>query len=248
MIRAAVLGAAGRMGTIVLDKLSASPDFEIAAAVDVVRPARDCPYFKTPEDIDVPVDVIIDFSSHLATRALCSYIVRTGVPAVIASTGHDESELALIKEAAGRVAVFKTANLSVGVALVADLIKRAARIMPDADIEIVETHHDRKKDAPSGTAKLLADAVRSVLPDKYCVYGREGDCPRDKNEIGVHAVRRGNIAGIHEIFFGTDTETVSIKHEAHTREVFADGALAAARFLIGKKAGLYSMDDLIAED
>ena len=135
--------------------------------------------------------------------------------------------------------------MSLGVALLCELAKITAKTMPDADIEIIEKHHNRKLDAPSGTALMIADAISSVRKDAYYVFGRNGQRKRDKNEIGVHAIRLGNIIGEHEVIVGTDTQTITLKHEAHTRALFAEGAVAAAAFLVGKSAGLYNMKDMI---
>ncbi|MBP5173931.1 MAG: 4-hydroxy-tetrahydrodipicolinate reductase, partial [Clostridia bacterium] len=155
-------------------------------------------------------------------------------------------ELEAVKEAAGSVAVFRSANMSLGVALLAGLAKKAAALMPDADVEIVETHHNRKLDAPSGTALMLAEEIKKARDGASVTCGRSGMSPRKKGEIGISSVRRGNIVGIHEIIFSTGTESITLKHEAHDRALFADGALSAARFLAGKPAGLYGMSDLVA--
>lgn len=194
---------------------------------------------------DCHADCVIDFSHHATTRPLLAYCVAAHLPVVIATTGQDEAEKACIREAAEKIPIFFSANMSLGVALLCELAKTAARAMPDADIEIIETHHNRKLDAPSGTALMIADAVRAARGEGENVYGRSGKCPRKKGEIGIHAVRMGNIVGEHEVLVGTDTQTITLKHTAHTRALFAEGALAAAEFLIGKPAGLYGMNDMI---
>ena len=154
----------------------------------------------------------------------------------------------MILEAAKEIPVFYSANMSMGVALLAELAKKTAAIYPDADIEIVETHHNRKIDAPSGTALMIANAIKEVRKAATLMMGRSGQGKRAEQEIGLHAVRRGNIVGIHEVLVSTDTETITLKHEAHSRALFADGAMAAAQFLCGKPAGLYRMQDMIALD
>jgi 4-hydroxy-tetrahydrodipicolinate reductase len=164
---------------------------------------------------------------------------------VVATTGHDERETELIKRASEHIPVFFSANMSLGVALLCELAKTAAKTMPDADIEIIEKHHNRKLDAPSGTALLLADAISTVRKGAYYVFGRGGQRKREKAEIGIHAIRMGNIVGEHEVIIGTDTQTITLKHEAHTRALFAEGAIAAADFLTSKPAGLYCMRDIV---
>ena len=191
-------------------------------------------------------DCVVDFSRHDAVGALLEFARRTGMPAVIATTGHTDEENALIREAAGEIPVFLAANMSLGIALLIELAKQAAAAMPEAEIEIIEKHHDRKLDAPSGTALKIADAIREVRPEAYPVTGRSGYRKRTADEIGIHAVRMGNIVGEHEVIIGTPNQTVTLKHEAHSRALFAEGALAAASFLIGKPAGLYGMNDLVA--
>ena len=165
---------------------------------------------------------------------------------MIATTGQTDEERAAIEEAAKEIPIFFAANFSVGVALLIELAKKAAAAMPDAEIEIVEKHHDRKVDAPSGTALAIARALQTVRPNAEIVTGRSGFGKRTKEEIGVHAIRMGNIPGEHEVLIGTNNQTISLKHETHDRAVFAEGALAAAAFLQGKPAGLYDMQDLLA--
>ena len=191
-------------------------------------------------------DCIIDFSNHAGTAALLKYATEKNIPAVIATTGHTPEELELITEASKLIPVFRSANMSLGIALLVELAKTAAKTFPDADIEIIEKHHNRKLDAPSGTALLLADAVKEVRKDARFVYGREGQAKREPDEIGIHAIRMGNIIGEHEVIVGTDTQTITLKHEAHSRALFAEGAIAAADFLIGKPAGMYDMKSMIS--
>ncbi len=191
------------------------------------------------------IDCIVDFSIHTATPDLLGFASTRGIPVVVATTGHTPDEIAAIRDAAETIPVFHSANMSLGVALLVELAKTAVRAMPDADIEIVETHHNRKLDAPSGTALMLADAITEVREDAVKHCGRAGQVKREKNEIGIHAVRHGNIVGIHEVIVGTATQTITLKHEAHSRALFAEGALAAAAFLVGRDAGLYDMKSLV---
>ena len=192
-------------------------------------------------------DCIIDFSHHAGTAALLEYATAKKIPVVLATTGHTEEENAAIRRAAQSIPLFHSANMSLGIALLVELAKTAAKAFPEADIEIVEKHHNRKLDAPSGTALLLARELQEVREDATLICGRSGQAKREKNEIGIHAVRMGNIVGEHEVIIGTDTQTVTLKHEAHSRALFAEGAIAAADFLIGKPAGLYDMKRMIEE-
>ena len=244
-MRAIVNGACGRMGRALRQMIEENSDWTLAASVD--------PYGQTPDvlpslDGCPAADVIIDFSHHSGTDALLAYAVERKLPVVIATTGHSPEELASIEEAAKRIPVFRSGNMSVGVALLCNLAKKAAAVFPDADIEIVETHHSHKLDAPSGTALMLAEAVGEARENAPLQLGRAGNCPRKKGEIGIHAVRRGEIVGIHEVLISTATQTVTLRHEAHTRALFAEGALAAAAFLCARKPGLYNMQSMIDQE
>lgn len=236
-----VNGAGGRMGREVL-RLMEQNSIELAAAVDYH--GGDGVYHAL-QDYTGPADVVIDFSSHAATRELMDYCIARQFPVVVATTGHTPEELAMIDEAAVQIPVFRSANMSVGVALLVRLVKQAAAIFAGCDVEIVEAHHNRKADAPSGTAFLLADAVKSQRPDSQYVCGRSGMQKREPEEIGIHALRMGNVVGRHEVIFATDTQTITLKHEAHDRALFAEGAITAAGFLINQAPGLYQMEDLL---
>ena len=238
-----VNGIDGAMGTILAGIIEKTDDMELVAGITPTG-AGD---FLTPAEYQGPADMVIDFSHHDGTKALMEYCVSRGIPAVVCTTGQTEDEMECIAEAAKSIPVFKSANMSVGVALTARLVREAALKFPGCDIEIVETHHNRKVDAPSGTALMLADAAKEARPELHYNLGRSGNSKREPNEIGINAVRMGNIVGTHEVMFGTNTQTITIKHEAHDRALFADGAVAAARFLASKPAGLYNMDDLVAE-
>ena len=193
-------------------------------------------------------DCIVDFSHHSATTALLDYAVTHKIPVVLATTGHTDEEKAAIEKASASIPVFFAANFSLGVALLIDTAKQVAAAMPEAEIEIIEKHHNRKLDAPSGTALAIANALCEVRPDATILSGRNGYGKRDPHEIGVHAIRMGNIVGEHEVIIGTPNQTITLKHEAHDRALFAEGALAAAEFLCkGKSAGLYGMTDLVAK-
>lgn len=245
MIKVLINGACGRMGKEVEKIVEASETMTVAAKIDKMAAESGC--YTDINDFSGEADIIIDFSNHLGTKDLLDYAVKNNIPTVVATTGHTPEELALIEEAGKKIAVFHSANMSLGVALLCELAVKAAATMPDADIEIVETHHNRKLDAPSGTALMIANAIKAVREKAQFVFGREGMAKREKNEIGVHAVRRGNIVGIHEVLVSTDSQTITLKHEAHSRALFAEGAVSAAEFILGKPAGLYNMNSIVTE-
>ena len=191
------------------------------------------------------VDCIIDFSHHTLTPALLDFAVAHNIPTVLATTGHTDEEKAAIQAAARSIPLFFAANFSLGVALLIDSARKIAAAMPDAEIEIIEAHHNRKLDAPSGTALAIADAICQVRPAATVVTGRSGYGKRTPDEIGIHAVRMGNIVGEHQVMIGTPNQTITLTHQAHDRALFAEGALAAAEFLCDKPAGLYNMTDLV---
>lgn len=239
-----VNGASGRMGREVVRLLEEGyRGASLCARVDAF--AKEDGVYTSLDEVTDTADVIVDFSNHAATPALVAYAVKTKTPLVLATTGHTEEELSAIYEAAKSVPVFFSANMSLGVALLCRLAKEAAALYPDADIEIVETHHNRKLDAPSGTALMLAAAIEEVREDTRRVLGRSGQAKREKNDIGIHAIRMGNVVGEHEIHIGTDTETITLSHKAHSRSLFAEGAIVAAAFLVGQAAGLYQMKDML---
>lgn len=193
-------------------------------------------------------DVIIDFSHHSAVADLLDYATANAIPTVVATTGHTEEESALIHKAAKVIPIFHAANMSLGVALLIELAKITAKTFPDADIEIIEKHHNRKLDAPSGTALAIANALKTVREKAFFVFGRQGNAKRTEGEIGIHAIRMGTVIGEHEVIVGTDTQTITLKHEAHSRSLFAEGAVAAAEFLVKQPAGLYDMTHMITAD
>ena len=245
MINIILNGALGRMGKEVEKLIGNSDEFSLAARIDKLSEDNSC--FKDINDFDGSADIIIDFSFHGCTPALLDYAEKRELPIVIATTGHTQEELERIKSAGEKIPVFHSANMSLGVALLVDLAKKAAEVMPDADIEIVETHHNRKLDAPSGTALIIANALKKVRKNANILTGRSGSGKREKDEIGISSVRMGNIVGIHEVLVSTDNQTITLKHEAHSRALFAEGALSAASFLIGKKAGVYDMNSIVSQ-
>ncbi len=242
-----ICGVGGRMGREVAKLALEGVRGSVPVAGFDILPldTREFPTYTDWNAVDADIDCIIDFSHHTATEALLKYACKAKLPVVLATTGHTEEELKGIEQAANEIPIFHSANMSLGIALLVELAKTAAKTFPEADIEIIEKHHNRKADAPSGTALLLADALRSVRQTSKLIFGRHGQAKREPNEIGIHAVRMGNIIGEHEVIIGTDTQTITLKHEAHSRSLFAEGAIAAAEFLIGKPAGRYDMQSMI---
>ena len=240
-------GIAGHMGREVLaSSLDPASGVTVAAGVDCAAPSDiTLPVFTSFDEVEGSFDCIIDFSHHSLTEELTRFAVSRSLPLVVATTGQTEEERRMIGEAALSVPVFFAANFSIGVALLCSLAKRAAAVMSGAECEIVEIHHDRKLDAPSGTAIALADAIREARPEASTVCGRSGHAKREADEIGISSVRIGNVVGTHEVLIGTKYETITLKHEAHDRALFAEGAIAAAKFIADKEPGLYSMKDLI---
>ena len=195
----------------------------------------------------VKADVIIDFSHHSAAESVLDYAKANGCAVVVGTTGHTEEEKELIYRAAEQIPVFYSGNMSLGIAVLCKMAKQTAAYFPEADIEIVEIHHNRKVDAPSGTAHMLFEAIHEVRPDAYENCGRAGEGKREKNEIGVSSLRMGNIVGTHEVHICMPSQTLTLRHEARDRGMFADGAVDAARFLVGKPAGKYTMAQLMEE-
>ena len=244
-----ISGIGGRMGAevkkMVLDGYRGA---ELFAGYDVAVVTAECPTYTSWADVKRIPDCIIDFSNHAGTKALLEFACEKNIPVVLATTGHDDDEKACIAEAAKKIPLFHSANMSLGVALLCELAKTTAKTFPDADIEIIEKHHNRKLDAPSGTALLLAQSIQKIRESAFFTFGRQGHAKREKNEIGVHAIRMGNIVGEHEVIVGTDTQTITLKHEAHSRSLFAEGAVAAADFIKDKSAGLYDMYSMIGAE
>ena len=240
-------GSTGRMGKILCDLLTAGYNgLELAARVspeETADPANGI--YTSLEEVTCDVDGVIDFSHHTAVGGLMDFCTSKNLPVVIATTGHTAEEKALITDASKKIPVFFSANMSIGVALLAELAKQAASVFPTANIEIVEKHHNQKLDVPSGTALLLAHRMQEVLTDSTLLVGRHENGKRTAKEIGIHSLRLGNEVGTHEIIIATGAETITLKHEAENRSLFANGALAAAAFLEGKAPGLYSMQDII---
>lgn len=200
--------------------------------------------YKSIDEFQGQADCIIDFSNHAATADVTGYAVKRNLPVVIATTGQTDEEKAMIMSASEKVPVFYSQNMSLGVALLSCLAKITAKAFPDADIEIVEKHHNQKLDVPSGTAILLADSIKTVKTDAEYVVGRSDYGKRDKKEIGIHSLRMGSEVGTHEIIFAMGSQVITLKHEAENRSLFADGAVSAAEFLVNQEAGFYNMDNI----
>ena len=246
-------GCGGRMGQAIVRACEASGDLRVVAGVDVnasaVAPACAFPVYTSVSDFPERADVIIDFSHHTALPSLLDYATKTGTPLVVATTGHTEEETAMMKNASEQVAIFFSRNMSIGINLLIELCKTAAKTLGVAfDVEIVEKHHNQKLDAPSGTALMIAEAIAEERETTEFVYDRHAvRKKREPSEIGIHAIRGGTIVGEHDAIFAGKDEIVTLSHTATSREVFAEGALRAAAYLAGKSAGMYNMSDLIRE-
>ncbi|MBU9727609.1 4-hydroxy-tetrahydrodipicolinate reductase [Diplocloster modestus] len=250
MIRVIMHGCNGKMGQVITGLMRGDAEAQIAAGVDpFTGTANDYPVFANIEDCDVKADVIIDFASAKAVDALLDYSVDRQIPVVLCTTGLSEEQLEKVKAASEKVAILKSANMSMGINILLKLIQEAARVLAPAgfDMEIVEKHHNQKVDAPSGTALALADALREALPDEYTyVYDRSQKREkRDSHEIGIQAVRGGSIVGEHEVIFAGTDEVITFEHTAYSKAIFGKGAVQAAKFLAGKPAGMYNMSHVI---
>ena len=240
-----VNGAGGRLGQEVLKAAKGAGHSVVAVDKSGVSP--ESVTYRDLADYTGPADVVIDFSSHLATAELTAYVVKRSLPLVLATTGQTPEEKEMIYAAAKKVPLFFSANMSFGVALLVSLVKKAAAMLPDNDIEIVETHHNHKADAPSGTALMIANAISDTLGGRDIIKGRNGIAKREKGEIGISSIRIGSVVGKHEVMFGDGVETITITHEAHDKALFAVGAIRAAAFIVKKGAGLYDMQSLVEE-
>lgn len=244
-----ISGYYGHMGKVLKDLVEKDNELELVAGVS--RSAKNddtdgCVHlFNDFNSVNVNVDAIIDFSNHLATNDLISFALKNNIKLVIATTGHTDEEKKTILDASKKIPIFFAANYSVGVAVLIEEAKRIANVFKNADIEIVETHHNRKIDAPSGTALKIAEGLKEIRTDANIVCGRFGNKKREKTDIGVQSVRLGNVVGIHEVMISTEHECISIKHEAYDRGLFAEGAINATKFIKDKNAGLYNMNDLL---
>ena len=240
-MRAVVWGASGAMGRLLCNLLGeqvvgrVSADGENGSVTDAALLG------------DLRPDMVIDFSHHSAVADVLSYAENSGCAAVIGTTGHTPQEKALILSAAERIPVFYSGNMSLGIAVLCRLAKQAAAYFPDADIEILEIHHNRKVDAPSGTAKMLFEAVKEVRPEAAAHCGRAGEGKREKQEIGISSLRMGGVVGVHEVHICTPNQSLTLRHDAVSRGMLAEGAVDAARFMEGKQPGLYNMESILGK-
>ncbi len=251
MTKIIMCGCNGHMGQVITNLCKEDDSVEIVAGIDVYDGIKnDYPVFTTVDACDVKADVIIDFSNVSVIDGLLAYSADKKIPVVLCTTGLSEDQLQLVEETSKQVAVLKSANMSLGINTLLKLLQTAAQVLAPAgfDMEIVEKHHNQKLDAPSGTALALADSMRDALEDDYTYkYDRSQERKkRDKYEIGIQAVRGGNIVGEHEVIFAGTDEVITFTHQATSKAVFGKGAVEAAKFLAGKPAGLYDMGDVIA--
>jgi 4-hydroxy-tetrahydrodipicolinate reductase len=261
MINAAVIGACGRMGSLIVENITNSADMQLVAAFDINNFGRDAGEFAHVGNLGIHIsdvkdletvlkktkaDVLIDFTAPGATVINAPATARCGVNLIIGTTGLSPEQRKVIDEAIqeNQVKAVISPNYSVGVNVFFKILKEAAKYLSDYDIEIIEAHHNQKKDAPSGTALRAADVISEALGGKEYNYGREGIAPRGQ-EIGIHAVRAGDITGDHTVLFAGNSERIEIRHMAHSRQIFANGAVRAAEWVCNQKPGIYSMDDVL---
>ena len=252
MIRVIISGCNGKMGQVVTAMCAARDNIQIVAGIDVYAVQKnDYPVYADPMEFPGKADCIIDFSNPAALSSLLAYCRKTGCAIVLATTGYSDDQLREIEAAAKEIRVFRSANMSLGINVLLSLVRQATKILGGTcDIEIVEKHHNRKLDAPSGTAIMIADAAASALEQapEYVYERHSVRQKRGQNEIGISSVRGGTIVGEHEVLFAGTDEVLEIKHSAYSREIFANGAVQAAQFLAGRTApGLYNMEHLVSE-
>lgn len=250
MVKMIMHGCNGKMGQVITKIVKEDANAEIVAGIDkYMGIPNDYPVFESIDKCDVKADVVIDFSNAAAVDGLLDHCVEKQVPVVLCTTGLSEEQLGKVQETSKKVAVLKSANMSLGVNMLLKLLQDATKILAPAgfDIEIVERHHNQKVDAPSGTALAMADSINAAMNDEYTfIYDRsQVRQKRDKKEIGISAVRGGTIVGEHEVIYAGEDEVIEFKHTAHSKAVFAKGAVEAGKFLKGKAAGLYDMKDVI---
>lgn len=248
MVKVLLNGCNGRMGQMISHTSLSFNNLEIVAGVDInTSVSSSYPVFSKLEDCDVEFDVVLDFSSAKSLDSLLSFCIPKNLPLVLCTTGYTQEQLEEIKKASEKIPVFKSANMSIGINIVNNILKEiSSKLFKDFDIEIIEKHHNQKLDSPSGTALLLANSIKdSIQEETEFVYGREGISKRDKREIGIHAVRGGSIVGDHDVVFAGSGEVIEIRHSAISREVFAVGALRASEYMYQKAPGMYDMDDVL---
>ncbi len=252
MINVLMSGCNGKMGQVITRLAEQYDDIRIAAGYDISDHIKnDYPVFTDLKNCNAAIDVIIDFSNPSALEGLLTFATQRHLPVIMCTTGLSPVQKSMLTQASREIPVFFSANMSLGVNLLIDLVKKAAKLLDaNFDIEIIEKHHNQKLDAPSGTALAIADSINDVLDQKHeFVYDRHSRRKkRSKNEIGIHAIRGGTIVGEHSVIFAGNDEIIEINHSAMSKDIFATGALRAARFIYGKKPGMYDMNDLICEE
>lgn len=241
-------GCGGKMGTAISNLVNNYDNIELTAGVDKFpKPSSPYPVFKSIDEVNIPCDVILDFSRPDSLEGILDYASKNNLPIVLCTTGFTDEQLDTIKKFSKNHTVFRSANMSIGINIVNNILKSISSLIYDNyDIEIIEKHHNQKVDAPSGTALLLADTIKNSIAENInYIYGRNGVSKKKHNEIGIHSVRGGSIVGEHDILFAGEGETIEIKHTAQSRDVFAVGALKACSFICNKPSGLYDMNDVL---
>ena len=240
-------GYSGTMGRVLTKCVAYDEELELVAGISPKH--HDVDGFNTYSsfaDVKEDSDVVIDFSNPLALDGILEYCLKTKTPVVLATTGYNDEEMEKIHEAAKQIPVFLSFNMSLGVNILLKLVKEAAKNLANFDIEIIEKHHNKKVDSPSGTAVMIANAVKEIREQSEFIYGRHGRTgKRQQNEVGIHAVRGGTIVGEHSAIFAGNDEILEINHSARSKNVFAEGAIAAAKYLVNQEPGFYNMDDML---
>ena len=240
-------GYSGTMGQVLTKCVADDEELELVAGISPKH--HDVDGFNTYSsfaDVKEDSDVVIDFSNPLALDGILEYCLKTKTPVVLATTGYNDEEMEKIHEAAKQIPVFLSFNMSLGVNILLKLVKEAAKNLANFDIEIIEEHHNKKVDSPSGTAVMIANAVKEIREQSEFIYGRHGRTgKRQQNEVGIHAVRGGTIVGEHSAIFAGNDEILEINHSARSKNVFAEGAIAAAKYLVNQEPGFYNMDDML---
>jgi 4-hydroxy-tetrahydrodipicolinate reductase len=249
MIKVLLNGCIGKMGRVVTALSKNFSELKIVAGVDRIKGASDYPIYDNIFDCKEEVDVILDFSRPDSLDSLLEYSKAIKASLVLCTTGYNEEQLLKIREMCKEIAIFHSANMSLGVNIINNILKKVSALLyKDYDIEIIEKHHNQKVDSPSGTALLLANTIKSAIDEETTFkFGREGISKREHKDIGIHAIRGGSIVGEHEVIFAGQGETIEIKHSAISRDVFAIGALKACEFMSLKAPGLYSMDNMLED-
>ena len=245
MTKIFLFGIGGRMGNMIVDCAKSNSNVEVVGGFDKVAHAT-VPTFTSIDDIDCNFDVIVDFSLPVLLDSVISLAKKSGKGVVSATTGYTDEQIKQLEDLSTIVPVLRSGNMSTGVNLLLDLVEKATKVLADSfDIEIIEKHHNQKIDAPSGTAKMLADSVKKVKTDARYLYGREGASKREKNDVTIHAVRGGTIVGEHDVIFAGNDEIITISHTALSRKIFANGAIRAAEFIKNQKSGLFTMKNAL---